>query len=164
MARRRLAWSDTVFDSTTLVPGTQQKFNLLVNAPTTDTLTVERIILDLTAYAGPTNEVEGAVAVDVSIGVSAQEAFENSDLPDSEISDEYPIRGWLYVATKPVYQALPTGATPTAMWRQDAHFQADLRAKRKIDKGVLYLRLMTVIVSNTLTVFRTGRVRVLCAT
>ena len=164
MPARRLAWQDTIFDSTTLAAGILQEFDLLANAPTSDTLTVERILVDVWYFPGPTNENEGLAQVSFGIGVASQEAFAANILPDPQSQTEYPARGWLYVATQPALQTMPSGGTPAAMWRMDCHFKADIRARRKIDKGILFLNTKNLTVSGDLTLFRQGRVRVLCRT
>ncbi len=164
MAHRNRAWADTVLDSATLAGSTQEKFDLLLGAPVVDTLTVTRLLIDFWYMAGPTNENEGLARVSVGIGVTSAEAFSAGIFPDPNTSTEYPPRGWIYVATQPALQALPTSATPTAMWRMDAHFKADIGAMRKIDKGKLFMVVNNDTISNALTLFRIGRVRALCLT
>ncbi len=164
MVARRLAWSDTIFDSATLAGSTEEKFDLLANAAASDTLTVERIILDFLYFQGPTNEVEGFGQVTCGIGVTSIEAFDAGILPNPSVASEFPARGWLYRAAQPALQAIPTGGTPTAMWRLAAHFKADIRAKRKVDKGKLYLVVENTTFSGATTLFRVGIVRVLCRT
>jgi len=162
--RRRRTWADTRFDSTTQASDTQAKFDLLADAPTSDTITVARILIDFWMMPGPTNEVEGLVDIGVGIGVTSAESFAAATLPDPSETGDYPPRGWIYLANQPALQALPTGGTPTAMWRMDAHFKADVRGMRKIDKGILFMLIQTTTFNTALTLFRVGRVRALCLT
>ena len=166
MTSRNRAWADSLF-SDLVTPGTSVIKNLLVGAPTVDTLTAVRIIGDIEVTTQTLSEVEHMETIDVGVGVASAEAFAvgASALPDPDDSADYPPRGWLYVARRVVSQSIPTGGTPTAMWRKDAVFAFDLRAMRKIDKGVLYLHVDSTNVDGTSSTTRmTGRVRVLCLT
>ena len=166
MVSRNRAWADSRVSGTLLTSGTPLLTDLLVGAPTVDTLTAVRIVGGLTVYQDASSENEGRGYCDVGIGVSSREAFTvgATALPDPTQGDEYPPRGWLYAATKPLTLMLPTGGTPTAMWQIPAVFEFDLRAMRKIDKGVLFMWVEEATVSGTLVTYITGRVRVLCLT
>ena len=165
MARRR-AWADHQFSGgTVLSAGVPTRADLLANVPTQyDTITVTRLIVDFWCFAGPSNEVEGLARVSCGIGVTSAEALAAGVVSDPSVVTEYPPGGWLYVAELPAAQALPTGGTPVTMWRQDAHFHADIRAMRKVDKGKLYVNLENTTISGALTLFVIGRIRALCLT
>ena len=166
-SNRRRTWADFLI-SDTLADGVVNLDNLLVNAPTVDTLTVVRLVGDFVCTLSSTSEIETLQTVDVGIGVINSEAMDlgtGVGVPNPTVEDSYPPRGWLYVARLPVLQALPTGATPTAMWRETAHFQFDLGAMRKIDKGVLFMwREANVIQGSAMSLNCIGRVRALCLT
>ncbi len=141
--------------------------DLLTTSTTVDTLTVNRIIRILQVVVKKTSEVEMMQIIDIGIGVSSLEAFNVgvTGLPDPQTQGDYPPRGWLYVSRRVVQQSLPTGGTPTAMWRQAAVFNFDLRAMRKIDKGVLFLVGFSTTVDGAASSVRLiGRVRALCLT
>jgi len=141
VSRRRVAWCDTLLQ-TGILDAAILLENLLVNAPASDTMTVTRIIGDFTVEVPALSEVEIGSSVDVGIGVINTEAFDlgtGVGIPNPTVEDSTPPRGWLYAMRHTVKQSLPTGGTPTAMWRERAHFQFDLRGQRKIDKGVLYM-------------------------
>jgi len=161
---RRLAWSDHIFDGTTIPAGAQQNFNLLADAPVNDNQTVERILIDFWVFAGPTNENEGMAQISCGIGVTSQDAATATIFPDPQQQADYPPRGWVYVATQPAFNSIPGGGTPGGIWHLDAHFKADIRTRRKVDKGQLFLVLNNVTISGDLTCFRIGRVRTLCRT
>jgi len=133
--------------------------DLLVNAPTVDTLTAVRIIMDLEVGHSVTSTVDAFNVHSVGIGVTSREAFAAAVIPDPEQDSQYPPRGWLYVANKAVRSHQDQGSTKT-----QARFVVDLRAMRKIDKGVLYLAQSNNAVVQTLSVDVVGRVRVLCLT
>ena len=104
---RRRSWSDQRFAGTVVVAGARQRFDLLENAPVADTMTVVRIIGDLTfMYDVTGNIVDSLSIVDVGIGVAGSVAFTGNMLPDLSLETEYPDRGWIYIASLPVAQHL----------------------------------------------------------
>ena len=127
--RRRVAWCDFLMGFS-LADAAVCLDNLLVNVPVSDTLTVTRILMDFKATCSVQNEVESLLTVDVGIGVINAEAFDlgtGVGIPNPTVEDSTPPRGWLYVNRQLVLQTIPTGGTPTAMWRETAHFKADIR-------------------------------------
>ena len=164
MPSRPRAWSDQRILIASLVAGTPQKFDLLENAPALDTHTVIRIIGHLTFMYSPNSTVVDSLSVvDVGIGVSSVEAFAvaaGAGLPAVESDSKYPPRGWLYMATRPVSQQ--TGDTFEGSHNEQATFDFDVRAMRKIDKGILFLLMEqnNVLVGGSMRVV--GRVRALC--
>ena len=164
MTTRNRAWADTLIDNT-VVNGGQLRTDLLIGAPTIDTITAVRIVGDIMGFSGALSEAEGTQLVDLGIGVTSREAFDALVLPDPNASGDYPPRGWLYVARAVMQTALPTGATPTAIFRRFAEFHFDVRSMRKIDKGVLFMVISnTNADGGTETINLAGRVRVLCLT
>jgi len=159
MASRRRAWSDTRFNGAVLSDEAVSISDLLFDAPTSDTLTVVRILVDLQLSHIVTQAADAANVVDIGIGVSSTEAaaIGPSALPEPAVSTNYPPRGWLYAATKEVRFVVDTESTT-------AHFQADLTAMRKVDKGFLFLFIQQVGVTLSASLTITGRVRVLCMT
>ncbi len=162
--RRRRAWADTRFTAQAIANAATVKSDLLVGLSSTETKTVTRILGDLHFSADALAEVEYQQVVDVGIGVVSKEAFDLETLPDMDAVADYPQNGWVYIATQLCYQSLPTGGTPTAMWRGDARFVFDIRAQRKVDRGVLFLSLLNVGVGSSTGMEVTGRVRALCLT
>ena len=160
---RRRSWADTRLVSITLVSGTPQSFDLLVDAPVSDTLTVTRIIGDVWVMYDPSVTVVDSLSeLNLGIGVSSREAFDigGASLPRPFNTTEYPPRGWLYVNTQPVVQS----AEATGVLNHMAHFKFDVGAMRKIDKGVLFMTLeqFTLITGGAMQVL--GRLRTLCLT
>jgi len=154
-------WADIRYAGVVIAATAVNKFDLLLGTPTVDTLTVTRIIGDLTIqYRIATTLVDSLSIVDVGIGVTSVEAFAagGSSLPNPSIQSQYPPRGWLYVDSQPVAQK----AESTGVIERVARFQFDLKGQRKIDKGILYM----IIEQNDITVGGAmeiiGRTRVLC--
>jgi len=162
MASRRRAWADQRIAIAALTDGSPSKLDLLANAPASDTRTVVRLIGDLTFMYSPNSTIVDSLSiVDVGIGVASAEAFAvgGNALPNpGGIADQDPARGWLYAATKPVFQQ----AESTGVINAIAHFTFDLRAMRKVDKGVLYMIMEQndILVGGSMRVI--GRVRSLC--
>jgi len=164
MASRPVSWCDFLMNFN-MVDGAVTLDNLLVNAPSNDTRTITRLIGDFKVVLSAVSEVETQQVVDVGIGVINKEAFDlgtGVGVPNPTVEDSYPPRGWLYVARDTVLQALPTGGTVTAMWRETPHFKFDIRGQRKVDKGVLFMwSEANVTAGSTSTPNAIGRVRVL---
>ena len=161
MASRPRAWADTRFAIPTLVAGTPQSFDLLAGAPTVDMLTVTRIIGDFKVMYSPNLTIVDSLSiVDVGIGVVSRDAFTvaGTAMPSPNTVLDFPTRGWLYVAT----QAVSQQAESAGVVNEQAHFKFDLRAMRKIDKGVLFITLLQadILVGGSMRVV--GRVRSLC--
>ena len=162
MTSRNRAWADQRFAGNSLPVGTKLISNLLVNAHTVDTLTAVRIVLDVTVQYDPSLTVVDSLSViDVGIGVSSVEAFATAGaLPSPSAETEYPPRGWLYVASQPLWQQ----AESTGVLTSVARFQVDIRSMRKIDKGVLFVMFQNTNLIVGATCGVTGRARVLCLT
>ena len=165
MPDRGRAWADTIQTAIIVNAGNMTPVNLLINAPTIDTLTAIRLIVDLTAFPDPAlSAVDGTQLVHVGIGVSAVEAFNVgvTALPNPANDSDYPPRGWLYVASSPVHRAV--GAGPVDIVRY-GEWHVDMRAMRKIDKGILFFAVHNAAALGTsYSIAITGRVRVLCLT
>jgi len=161
---RSRSWADLRLAGESLVAGTDILKDILSDAPTSDTLTIVRLVVDLEAHYIITNTItDSDSVVDVGIGVVSAEAFAAGvgAIPDPALSTGYPARGWLYIATKYVGQALTTS---TGMFNTNAQFQADLRASRKVDKGKVIIRIANANINVGGAMQVTGRVRALCLT
>ena len=164
MAGRNRAWADTRFGGVSLVAGTPLVSNLLTDAPTVDSLTVIRLVGHLDIQYTPTTTVADSLStVDIGIGVASVEAVAGGQtvLPSPTVSTQYPPRGWLYVATLPCSQLITTDG---GIIDHHAEFKFDLRAMRKIDKGVLFsvISNANVLIGGVMNI--TGRIRALCLT
>ena len=159
---RGRAWADSRFQSEAIADNAHIDRNLLVDAPVADTLTVVRILGFLEVDVALSVDTDYGNIIDVGIGVSSVEAFAvgSAALPAPATPTEYPPRGWLYAMTKAATQFNSTQGQA----RKRAVFEFDLRASRKIDKGVLFLRIQNFSDSGANGVSVLGRVRVLCLT
>ena len=164
MPGRNRAWSDTIYIGAQINDGAVDVKDLLVNAPTVDTLTAVRIVLDLELRHGSDEGADITSAVHVGIGVCSVEAFavsEASALPSPAVATEYPPRGWLYANTQHCSESGGAGAVQV---QKSAIFKADLRAMRKIDKGILFMVVENQAILGATAIDIWGRVRVLCLT
>ena len=147
-----------------MAAGTDILVNLLENAPTVDTLTAVRIVGDFTVHYRITNTtVDSDSIIDVGVGVVAAPAFTagQAAIPDPSSETSYPPRGWLYVASMHISE---TVTTSTGLQIKDARFQFDIRSMRKIDKGVLFLRIANTNINTGGVCEVTGRIRAFCLT
>ena len=131
MARER-AWSTKLISDPFAVAGTQVIEDLLVILPIVTTATVVRIVLHLgISLSDPTDTSSGITQMDMAIGVCSNEAFVAGVVPDPNVEADVPARGWLW------RERLWLPHTATVQHPMDVH--ADLRAMRKVDRGILYL-------------------------
>ena len=162
MPPRPRAWADLIFtqvmaNNTTLAP-----LDILFDLGATrlDTITIVRLV----GYFGLSHEalltpVDGIQRIDVGIGVASEPAFASGNVPEADISTEYPPRGWLYATTRRILMDTSIGTAFLPEW------EFDMRASRKLDKGILYLTLSNNnVIGAGQAVLITGRVRALCLT
>jgi len=162
VTRRGRAWADTLINLSISAGAAQSATDLLANAPTIDTLTAIRIVLDLEFYPVVNTLTDGIMAIDVGIGVTSLEAFAVNATPDVNVDGEYPPRGWLYIARTTAYNDV-FGDTKD-QWKPGA-LHVDIHSQRKVDKGKLFLAMSSTTVEGSgLGVRAIGRVRVLCLT
>ena len=128
--QRRRAWADELYDELINSGSEMVIRNLLGNLQAADTKTSVRLILQMTIWFAALSENEGAQVIDVGVGVVSSDAFTSGSvaLPNPATETDVPTLGWVYRTRGVVSQSLPTGGTPTAMWRQDMHVSVDIRA------------------------------------
>ena len=162
---RGRSWADARLTGVSLVAGTDVLVDLLASVvPVVDTLTAVRIIGEFSCHYIVSNTITDSDSfVDVGIGVTSAEAFAAgvASLPDPANAASFPPRGWLYAATGYCGQAL---TTDTGMFNKNAEFKFDIRAMRKIDKGVLFMRIANANITVGGAMQIVGRVRTLCLT
>ena len=123
--RRRRAWADQVFNNAISSGSGHLLQDLLLNAPTVDTLTAVRVLGRLDINVVITSEIEYLQIIDVGIGVVSADAMGVgiSALPDPSAEGDYPSLGWLYVARQVCWQFK---AGNNEQQRKDAVFEFDL--------------------------------------
>ena len=160
--RRRRAWSDTRFAGTVVASSAVDNRDLLVGLAATETKTVSRILIDVEAHYLVNNDitVDRENVIDIGIGVVSREAFDLATLPDMDAVADYPQQGWVYVATLGMYRM----ASAAQLFIGTAHFKADIRGQRKVDRGVLFMSILNIGTNGGDSVNLWGRVRALCLT
>ena len=152
---RRPYWSDTLIDDA--VGSGAQDHNTLIGSFTaqeTQGWTLTRMILELGLYKQAPSS-DGWQIIDIGIGLAEQDAFAAGVIPDPNVSNDEPARGWLY-RTRCVVPADATEVLMPVMCR------GDFRAQRKIDGAELYIVLNNTPGGGTaFTVEYTGIVRAL---
>jgi len=163
LAKRPLAWGDTIFDQALVA--SQVNLNLLTDLAPSDTITAARLVGHLYFTTDDVlNVVDGAMAVSCGVQVVTvrADAIGGSAVPNPSISAEVPARGWLWRDRGIVINAVGPGPV-------DFHFVSelkfDIRTMRKVDRGVLLLSLFPEgIHGTTFNTKVTGIMRVLCMT
>jgi len=87
--------------------------------------------------------------LDVAIGVCAVDAFSDSATPDIQVNQDRPPRGWLF-RTRCI--VMDDGANPGP----PVKCMGDMRGKRKLDNGILYLKTRASSFSGTTFSVATG--------
>ncbi len=164
---RPLAWADSLFNISLITEGAGNvSGDLLATLTPSDTITVMRLIIHLTLMPqNLSDNIDGTVAVDLGIGVAALEAFTAGVVPDPDNPSETPARGWLW-RDRMVMTANHITGPPAHDTYQVQEVRADIRAMRKVDRGVLYMRTIAREMNATdfAPVRIVGLIRVLCAT
>ena len=101
-------------------------------------ITVVRLLIDLQVSPLVLDGVNAQQLAMMGIGVSSFEAFAVAGaLPDPNQETDRPPRGWLWRSV------LKVAHVPDALV-MPVRAQADVRAKRRVDDGVLFLRIINV--------------------
>ena len=130
--RRGTAWQDSLvnFD---IASGAQSVSSLLGDWIPSDTrgATLVRTILCYSLYPSTPQQGAAEQVLDVGIGVTGQEAFGASVVPDPNTSGDEPQLGWIYRCRHLIHDV-----TVAPVPRE---INKDIRAMRKINDGELYL-------------------------
>ncbi len=164
---RPRAWADTLIDVPFTSSGAANNQDLLLTLTPSDTITVMRLVIHLTVGTQNFSDADdGATFVDMGIGVAAAEAFNvgSTALPDPNQAGDVPARGWLW-RDRMVHIEVNTTA-PVITLFHISEVRADIRAMRKVDRGILYLRMVAAeqSVGDFVPTNVTGIVRALVAT
>ena len=123
-------------------------------------LTVTRMLVHLAFMTTTEGTSEGINAIDCGIGVASNEAFGQGALADPESESEQPARGWLWRDRYVTRETIQGSNLVSPGFYTEV--QVDIRAKRMIDTGVLWLALTnTTIADSGHAVQIAGIVRVL---
>ncbi len=163
---RARSWGDTRVNVSMTSAGAQASpLDLLSELVSSDRITVVRLVGHL--YLVPvslTATNAGIIQTDLGIGVASIEAFNVAGgIPDADDPTDVPIRNWLWADTLVMYHENAGGTEVVAPTFGEVRF--DLRAMRKVDRGRLYLTMVSSSLAGTMFSVRVfGRVRALCLT
>jgi len=163
MADRPRAWADTILNVSVVGDAAIAPVNLLASLTASDTITAVRLVGDILIVPenADTNESVRNLLT-MGIGVTSLEAFNASVLPDARTEADFPPRGWLYRDAKPYL--FSNSATFGIELAELPRFKFDLRAARRVDKGVLFLEAFNDALMGTGSVRLMGIIRALCLT
>ena len=142
---RRTAWVDTLVDVDLASAGTSLVSLLGTLTPiNTRATTVVRVLVDIVGVA-TTETTQGIQRLSIGIGVASQDAFTVgfTAIPSPSTAADEPPRGWVYRASGLV---LVGG---DLQQQSLVRHTADIRAKRKVDNGELYLVMTNVALFGT---------------
>ena len=135
-------WIDTMVDLNP-ASGVQQNVSLMTGVSSTQTrfdrMTLLRTIIGLDIAYEVRDSGDGSQDIALGIGVTSQEAFAASILPDPETATDFPAMGWVWRNRYRVFGFL--GNSVDVFTRR---LDLDLRSQRKLENGEAYL-----IVTNT---------------
>ena len=133
----RTVWIDTRVNEA-VVTGTPFAISLMGTAGASqsrfDALTLTRTIIGLDVAAVVHDSGEGSARIALGIGVASEEAFVAGTLPDPDVDNDHPTRGWVWRAQ---YRIWAFAADQPAIF--DRRVDLDIRAQRKLENGVAYL-------------------------
>jgi len=153
---RMTDWIDTLFQ---LQPasGAQANISLITGAAPINMrgVTLIRTIISIGICSQTVAGAYGAQAVDLAVGITSQEAFAATALPDPNAATDKPSRGWIWRTRRMVTQN--SAGSPVHV-----DVIADMRGARKIENGELFLVVNnSAVVGTAFTVEVSGLVRVL---
>ena len=102
-------------------------------------LTLLRTIVRLDAAYVVHDAGEGSQRLAIGIGLAAVEAFSGATTSDPEDASEFPTRGWVW---RGVYRVFGFAADQPAISVRE--IDLDLRSRRKIENGILFLTMNNV--------------------
>ena len=117
--------------------------------------TITRMLIRLEFVSETVAGAWGVQLADVGIGITSQEAFAASTLPDPSVAGDKPSRGWLYRNQIMVSQnGISTDMKTTVV--------ADIRSQRKVDDGELFIIVdSTALLGTSFTMQMRGMIRTL---
>ena len=129
-------WIDTIIGTDLVVTVTNAQ-SLMTDASLTQSRrgwTCVRTIIGIDIARVVHDSGEGSHNVGMGIGISSDAGFQASGgIPDLATATEFPTRGWLFRAQYRVWGFAADDPTIHTV-----RIEKDIRAKRKIDNGVMY--------------------------
>ena len=164
-ARRGRLWTDFNFDENLADAGISLK-NLLANAVVDlQTKTVIRCLGRLRVLPSVVaNATVSAQLISIGIGVTSRDAFTaaGASVPSPAVATDAPTNGWLYKEQAVLVNQQDSGTVEA--W-EFPEFRWDIRASRKVDRGILFAKIINDdLIAGTTTVKVVGLVRCLVLT
>ena len=125
--------------------------------------TIVRTIIEVLLYTdGMANSIDGAVNIDIGLGVSSVTAATANVHADPSLGAEFPRDGWIFRTRRVVANQQQSGTVE--MW-SFARVHEDIRSQRKLDRGEEFLAINSSVSSGTgFTVRISGIIRTLLLT
>ncbi len=162
MKKRPSVWVDTGIDENLATGGTKE-IDLLANAVVdlqTKTIIrwIGRILVVPSVVANSTISIQ---ACGLGIGVVSRDAFAaaGAAVPDPLVMTEFPIEGWVIRDRSTLVNQQDSGTVEAWHFPE---FRFDIRASRKVDRGIAMLRLSQLdLIAGTTAVKFSGQIRCL---
>ena len=133
--RRQLKWATTNLNAS-VISGGEALFDLnqvLAASQEEESTLVRTITCFQLVPVSPAGTSANQMLCGLGIGVASREGFDASAIADPSVSGEEPIQGWVWKCMYWVPENVLNGAEPVLI-------EKDLRAQRKIGKGVPFLK------------------------
>ena len=136
-------WIDTLVD-TTVANAATNTISLSGEFTAQETirlarLTLLRTLVRIDAAYAVHDAGEGSQRMAIGIGLAPVEAFSGTTTSDPEDASEFPTRGWIW---RGVYRLYGFAADQPAV--SNRALDLDLRSRRKVENGILFLTINNV--------------------
>jgi len=145
---RHAFWVDSLHDIQ-VASGVNNIVSLIPNIPATESrsgMTLLRTLICWNIQPTIHDSGEGQQTFDVGIGITSQDAFTAGAVADPEVETDHPMGGWLYRCRGTVFAF---AADQAAVYSRI--LQEDLRGKRKLNNGNLFMTLTNTPEQGTAT-------------
>ncbi len=156
MPARPTDWLDTRLGMT-VTSGGQQNQSLMGAVTNIEArrYTCIRMFVRIECHSNSVAGAYGVQQLDIGIGITSVEAFNAGVLPDPNVDNDKPAKGWMY-RTKLLVGQNGVGVNPIYS------VMADVRAARKIERGELFIVVNSgSTVGTTFTMTVSGLIRCL---
>ncbi len=160
--RRPRVWVDLHMDANLTAAAASLQDLLSAAVVDLQTKTVIRLIGRLRAIPSVVaNNTVSAQLVSIGIGVTSREAFTAGgvSVPSPAVQTEFPTGGWLYKEQAVLVNQQDSGTVEA--W-EFPEFRFDIRASRKVDRGIFFVRVVnTDLLAGSTAIKVAGLVRCL---
>jgi len=155
LPRRKTSWIDTLLTGT-IANAAQFRSSLLADVTPNDAIgyTLTRLLVHLWLTTDVAAGAYIKAGVDVGIGLVTQEAFAAGIVPDPAVESERPIMDWVYRD-----RFLLVANNDTTVLQPPIEVRLDLRSRRKIGNGELFIIIQNSSVNTGFTVRHHGLIR-----